>query len=319
VDEPWTIVELAELAAQTLAAPKPAGSLADAGTPSGPAPSGVPRSRPARAGMVRSGPARAGVARSELARADMTRADMARSSPARANGRVRDVPNERLVRWYVTVGLVDPPLSRRGRVARYGRRHLLQLVAVKRRQAEGRSLAEIQAELAGATDDMLAAVARVPDTWPALEARPTAPGRFWARQAAWAEPAAAERPGTPTAGAERREPPTPAGAEPREPPTPATAERLEALISAATEQPEPVVSAAAERQEAVASAAAQEEALASAAAGLVRGVRLAPGVTLLLEDTDREPGPDDVAEIVSAARPLLEELASRRLYADHLE
>jgi hypothetical protein len=66
----------------------------------------------------------------------------------RANGRVRDVPNERLIRWYATVGLVDPPLSRRGRVARYGPRHLLQLVAIKRRQAEGRSLAEIQAELA---------------------------------------------------------------------------------------------------------------------------------------------------------------------------
>ena len=98
-----------------------------------------------------------------------------RSGPARTNGRVRDVPNERLVRWYVTVGLVDPPLSRRGRVARYGRRHLLQLVAVKRRQAEGRSLAEIQAELAGATDETLAAVARVPDTLPAPEAPAAAP------------------------------------------------------------------------------------------------------------------------------------------------
>jgi hypothetical protein len=42
-------------------------------------------------------------------------------------------------------------------------------------------------------------------------------------------------------------------------------------------------------------------------------------VTLLLEGVDREPGPDDVAEIISAARPLLEELASRRLYADYLE
>ena len=95
-----------------------------------------------------------------------TPAGAAGPASARANGRVRDVPNERLVRWYVTVGLVDPPLSRRGRVARYGRRHLLQLVAVKRRQAEGRSLAEIQAELAGATDEALAAVARVPDTPP---------------------------------------------------------------------------------------------------------------------------------------------------------
>ncbi|HYB46003.1 MAG TPA: hypothetical protein VED20_01415, partial [Streptosporangiaceae bacterium] len=88
MEGPWTIVELTERAAQTLAATP----SADDGTP--------PR-------------------------------------PARANGRTRDVPNERLVRWYVTVGLVDPPLSRRGRVARYGRRHLLQLVAVKRRQAEG--------------------------------------------------------------------------------------------------------------------------------------------------------------------------------------
>src|SRR6266496_2969679 len=51
----------------------------------------------------------------------------------------------------------------RDRTALYGRRHLLQLVALKRRQAEGRTLAEIQAELAGATDEALAGVARVPE------------------------------------------------------------------------------------------------------------------------------------------------------------
>lgn len=56
-------------------------------------------------------------------------------APPPANGRVRDVPGERLIRWYTTIGLVDPPLTRRGRIARYGRRHLLQLVAVKRLQA----------------------------------------------------------------------------------------------------------------------------------------------------------------------------------------
>jgi DNA-binding transcriptional MerR regulator len=267
VDEPWTILELAELAAETLAAPQPAGSPADAGSPAGPAASGMARSGPVPSGM-------------------------ARSDPARANGRVRDVPNERLVRWYVTVGLVDPPLSRRGRVAQYGRRHLLQLVAVKRRQAEGRSLAEIQAELAGATDDVLAAVARVPDTRPAPEVRPTAPGRFWARQAGLAEPAAAEEPAGPGPTAKRPGP----------------------LTSAATERQEGVTFAA----EPPASVAGRAEAIASAA-GLVHGVRLAPGVTLLLEDAGREPGPDDVAEIINAARPLLEELASRRLYADHLE
>ena len=206
MEEPWTILELVELAAETLAATRPAGP---------------------------------------------------ESVAARANGRVRDVPNERLIRWYVTVGLVDPPLSRRGRVARYGRRHLLQLVAVKRRQAEGRSLAEIQAELAGATDEALAAVARVPDIDLAPQTTPAAPSRFWVRQ-------------------------------PRQPsqPTPAT------------ERP-----------------GRTESGAAFSRAGLAHGVRLAPGVMLLLEGADREPGPDDVTQIVNAARPLVRELADRGLCA----
>ncbi len=103
--------------------------------------------------------------------------------PGAPNGRVRDVPDRRAVRWYATTGLVDRPTAMRGRVALYGPRHLLQLVAVKRRQAEGRSLAEIQAELAGATDTTLAAIARVPDDLLAVgeipaETAPTRP-RFW--------------------------------------------------------------------------------------------------------------------------------------------
>src|ERR1700756_3517385 len=96
------------------------------------------------------------------------------ASPQQANGRVRDVPNERLIRWYVTVGLVDPPLSRRGRTARYGERHLLQLVAVKRRQAEGRSLAEIQEELAGAPNEALAAAPGLKDSPPTAPPLPPA-------------------------------------------------------------------------------------------------------------------------------------------------
>ena len=135
----------------------------------------------------------------------------------RANGRVQDVPNARLIRWYATVGLVDPPLTRKGRVARYGKRHLLQLVAVKRRQAEGRSLAEIQEELAGATDEALAAVAAIPDpgesvpnaTGAALgAASPAAPARFWARPPSPGNPPsppvppepAADRPGNGSPG-----------------------------------------------------------------------------------------------------------------------
>jgi DNA-binding transcriptional MerR regulator len=165
------------------------------------------------------------------------------------------VPNERLVRWYVTVGLVDPPLSRRGRVAQYGRRHLLQLVAVKRRQAEGRSLAEIQAELAGATDEALAVVARVPADRSAPEALGSAPARFWARSAGRQDSGAA-RPGEPGLG---------------------------------------------------------DGQVGRSGSGLVHGIRLAPGVVLLLEDEGRVPGPDDVTAISNAAQALLAELASRRL------
>src|SRR5262249_31742412 len=148
----------------------------------------------------------------ELAAGTLAAGDRQGHRVARANGRVRDVPNERLIRWYVTVGLVDPPLSRRGRVARYGPRHLLQLVAIKRRQAEGRSLAEIQAELAGATNASLAAVARVPDAafttrtgavvarpGGAAPVRPTGPA---ARAAGAPAPAArpARAPGGPATG-----------------------------------------------------------------------------------------------------------------------
>src|SRR5215470_3115992 len=76
------------------------------------------------------------------------------------SARVREVPDRRLVRWYVTRGLVDRPTSN-GRNALYGRRHLLQLVAIKRLQAQGRTLAEIQAELTGAADRALHQLARL--------------------------------------------------------------------------------------------------------------------------------------------------------------
>lgn len=264
MEEPWTILELAELAADALAAAQPTGSSAEAGAPAEP-----------RAGSSGGGGTPAGAAG---------------PAAARANGRVRDVPNERLVRWYVTVGLVDPPLSRRGRVARYGRRHLLQLVAVKRRQAEGRSLAEIQAELAGATDEALAAVARVPDIQSAPDVLPAAPARFWTRSAAQRDPAAAE--------------------EPREQ-NPVAEESAQRDPAVAEEPGERDLAAAAGAGRAL--SAAYGDPVDRGRSRLVHGVRLAPGVTLLLEGAAREPGPDDVTAILNAARALLAELASRRL------
>src|SRR6266496_1439423 len=79
-----------------------------------------------------------------------------------ASGRVREVPDQRAIRYYTTIGLVDRPAAMRGRTALYVRRHLLQLVAIKRLQADGLSLARIQRELAGATNAQLERVARIP-------------------------------------------------------------------------------------------------------------------------------------------------------------
>lgn len=78
------------------------------------------------------------------------------------SGRVRELPNGRTIRWYTTIGLVDRPLATRGRVALYGHRHALQLAAIKKLQAQGLALAEVQERLLGATDDRLAELAEIP-------------------------------------------------------------------------------------------------------------------------------------------------------------
>jgi DNA-binding transcriptional MerR regulator len=65
------------------------------------------------------------------------------------SGRVRDVPDLRTIRYYTTVGLLDRAAAMRGRTALYGERHLLQLVAIKRLQAQGLSLAAVQERVVG--------------------------------------------------------------------------------------------------------------------------------------------------------------------------
>jgi len=76
--------------------------------------------------------------------------------------RIRDVPDLRTARYYTTIGLLDRPQEMRGRTAYYGRRHLLQLVAVKRLQAQGLSLVAIQQQLAAADTAWLARCADLP-------------------------------------------------------------------------------------------------------------------------------------------------------------
>jgi DNA-binding transcriptional MerR regulator len=214
---------------------------------------------------------------------DQVESALAVDYPGAPTGRVRDVPDQRVIRWYVTRGLVDRPLASRGRVALYGRRHLLQLVAIKRRQADGRSLAEIQAELAGATDDRLAEVAQLPVTRVVGgEGRRTASSQS-----------------SPLSSAARR--------------ARFWADRP-ALAAVASHAP---------RERNASQDASQDVAQIEPEGGRVhagdaeivtlRGVRLAPGVTLLIEDGA---GPladlTDVAAIRAAARPLLDLLAARR-------
>ena len=74
---------------------------------------------------------------------------------AMPNDRIREVPDLRTIRYYTTLGLIDRPLEMRGRTALYGRRHLLQIVAIKRLQARGLSLSEIQERLVGQSDAVL--------------------------------------------------------------------------------------------------------------------------------------------------------------------
>src|SRR4029450_8769777 len=96
-----------------------------------------------------------------------------RNRAVQPSARVRSVPDERLIRWYATIGLLDPP-RRQGRAAWYGPRHLLQLVAIKSRQAAGRSPAGPPARAPGASARRSLSPSRQ------VRART----RFWAQHAA---------------------------------------------------------------------------------------------------------------------------------------
>lgn len=80
------------------------------------------------------------------------------------NGRVREVPDLRTIRYYTTLGLLDRPAEMRGRTAFYGIRHLLQIVAIKRLQARGLALAAVQQQLVGLTNGALRRLAQLPES-----------------------------------------------------------------------------------------------------------------------------------------------------------
>jgi DNA-binding transcriptional MerR regulator len=102
--------------------------------------------------------------------------------------RVTDLPDERTIRWYATIGLLDRPSGNRGRTAIYNERHLLQLVAIKRRQAQGRTLAEIQDELVGASERTLRRIAALPANGE-IEPNQVTSREFWREPPAAPKPA----------------------------------------------------------------------------------------------------------------------------------
>ncbi|HEU0034815.1 MAG TPA: MerR family transcriptional regulator [Kofleriaceae bacterium] len=109
--------------------------------------------------------------------------------PAPRNGQVRAVPDERTVRYYATLGLLDRPLAMRGRTALYGAKHVAQIVAIKRFQHLGKPLSEIQQLLPGLDTATLSRLSGVP--LPVERTRKPARAEFWKRGP---EPAPAPEP-----------------------------------------------------------------------------------------------------------------------------
>ncbi len=81
------------------------------------------------------------------------------SAPSR-DERVRALPDERTLRYYQTLGVLDRPDRYEGRAAVYGFRHVLQAVAAKALQGAGYSLAQVQSALTGASISTLEAAVR---------------------------------------------------------------------------------------------------------------------------------------------------------------
>jgi DNA-binding transcriptional MerR regulator len=204
-----------------------------------------------------------------------------RGYEAAANGQVRAVPDERSIRYYTTLGLIDRPAAMRGRTALYGKRHLAQVVAIKRLQSAGRTLAEIDAILPGLDDPALAHISGI-----GVPRRPApAPARpdFWRNAPARHEPPVPAARPEPPAPAPRHEPPATASPPPPAPLAPA---RVHKLGKAALAEPPRF------------------------AARVV--LELAPGVTIVI-DPGRPATEADAEAALAAARPLIAELRRRHL------
>jgi DNA-binding transcriptional MerR regulator len=77
---------------------------------------------------------------------------LSESGLAQARGTVTEVPDERTVRYYLTEGLLSPAGEKQGTASVFGYRHLLQLLVVKKLQAEHLPIRKIRDLVDGRTE-----------------------------------------------------------------------------------------------------------------------------------------------------------------------
>ena len=77
---------------------------------------------------------------------------VSRFVPRQERQSVSQLPDERTVRYYSTEGLLAPPEGRQGLNAVYGYQHLLQLLVIKRLQAEHLPIRKIKELVEGKTE-----------------------------------------------------------------------------------------------------------------------------------------------------------------------
>ena len=229
--------------------------------------------------------------------------------PAPKNGQVRAVPDERTVRYYISLGLLDRPLAMRGRTALYGFRHLAQVVAIKRLQTAGRTLADIQAMWPTLDDASLTRM-----TGLAVEAQQR-------RDDFWKAPPAAARGSHTTHGAHspRSQSPNspphaspPRSHSPQSPPTPQPSQVDPALLSH-TSPPH----AASRGPSGGATYVASAPATSAALAPIELRIELVAGASLVIAiPADAAIAPADVRALRAAAAPLVTELARRGLTSE---
>jgi DNA-binding transcriptional MerR regulator len=64
--------------------------------------------------------------------------------PPQERGSVSEMPNERMIRYYITEGLLASPLEKSGTSQVFGYLHLLQVLAVKKLQAEHLTIRKVR-------------------------------------------------------------------------------------------------------------------------------------------------------------------------------